>query len=476
MRSTLPLALLALLLGPSSAIAGVAHTEMIVTDAKYGSSEPALLFTAAGGERNRVTMARSTSTGDLVLHDAGALLSAGPGCVQVDPGTASCHATRAYLDAGDGDDAVTVSPITSGLFSVRGGAGDDVLSGGGSLAGGPDSDVLHGGDHCDQLCQPGLLDGGSGDDVLRGGAADETLSGDGSGPIWPAGFDYGRPPTDDGGGNDVLDGGAGTDKATYADRESPVHVDLVARLVTGAGGERDRLEGIEDAAGGKAADLLLGDGAANQLEGDSGNDRIDGRGGNDYLLGNVVPDANEFSPSFTPPDDGADRLSGGTGDDRLDAGGERGDALLGGPGDDLLEDESSFGKTRVGTVRCGAGSDVVRFEPRGQLLSSCEIVDFRNEHARISARPVRRGGGLRFVGTCVDNNPFHEPCRFTVTVRVRSALAGRGKVAVSQGSQRALVVRARRALRRGDVLNIALSVRSGVGQPARLSSWRVRLR
>jgi hypothetical protein len=473
-RRVLLLVISALALLPSSALAGVAHTEMVVTDAKYDSSEPMLFFTGVSGEANRITMARSTTSGDLVLHDAGALLGVGPGCVQVDPGTASCHATRAYIDAGDGDDTVTVPAVPSGLTSVRGGDGDDVLSGGGSLAGGPGADLLRGGDPCQESCDPGLLAGGPGNDVLRGGAASELLSGDGSGPIWPAGLDYGRPPTDDGGGDDTIDGGAGADTATYGDRGSPVRVDLAARLVTGAGRERDRLEHIENATGGDAADVLLGDGASNVLEGDAGNDHIDGRGGDDYLLGNVVPDSNEFSAEYTPPDSGADRLSGGTGNDRLDAGGERGDVLSGGSGNDRLENESSFGETRVGTVRCGAGSDVVTFEPRGQLLSSCEVVSFAG--AGISARPARRGRGLRFVGSCPNSNPFDEPCRLTVTVRIRSALAGRGKVSIGQGSRRALTVRSLRPLRRGDVLEIVSSLRSGVGVPARTSRWRIMLR
>jgi Ca2+-binding RTX toxin-like protein len=464
----------ALLLLPSSAVAGVVSTQTIITDSKYGSSEPALFFSGVRGEANRITMARSPTSGDLVLHDAGALLGVGPGCVQVDAGTASCHATRAYIDAGDGDDTVTVPAIAPGLVSVRGGEGDDVLSGAGSLAGGPGADVLRGGDPCEQSCYPGLLAGGPGDDVLRGGAANELLSGDGSGPVWPAGVDYGRPPTDDGGGQDLIGGGAGVDTATYDDRESPVRIDLAARLTMGATGERDRLENIENATGGKASDVLLGDGAANVLEGDAGNDRVDGRGGDDYLLGNLVPVDNEFSPVYTPPDDGADRLSGGTGNDRLDAGGERGDALLGGPGNDELENASSFGETRVGTVRCGAGSDVVSFEPRGQLLSSCEVVLLSG--AGISARPARRRGGLRFVGSCPSSNPFDEPCRFAVTIRVRSALVGRGKMAVRQRSRRALAVRSRRQLRRGDVLQIASSVRSGVGVAARTCNWRIRLR
>jgi hypothetical protein len=472
-RRALALAVLALLLVPSGARAGMASVVDIVTDGKYMVTEPVLSFSADPGERNRIAMT-SSPAGELVLRDTGAALRSGPGCRAADAQTAVCKATRAYIDAGDGDDTIAVPAVTHMLVSVRGSEGADTLSGAGELSGGPGPDVLTGGVPCDRLCLPGILAGGSGDDVLRGGPADEVLSGDGSGPIWPAGLDYGRPPADDGGGNDVIDGGAGTDAVSYGDRESRVRVDLAAHLATGAGGERDRLRGVENATGGEAADLLLGDDAANVLEGDGGNDRVGGRGGADYLLGNVVPDANEFSPEFTPPDDGADRLSGGTGNDRLDAGGERGDVLSGGPGDDELENESSFGEKRVGTVRCGAGRDVVSFEPRGQLLSDCELVG--SAGARISVRPVRSRDGLRFAGSCAKTNPFDEPCRFAVTVSVRSSVAGRVKTSIPQGARRALTVRSRRPLRRGDVLQIAISVRSGVGVAARASNWRIRLR
>ncbi|WP_180024732.1 calcium-binding protein, partial [Acinetobacter sp. YH1901134] len=78
-----------------------------------------------------------------------------------------------YLDGGDGDDEI------EGAGHLLGGAGNDVLNGHGILEGQAGNDILtgqgklYGGDGTDQLIliglddnQAGLLDGGSGDDVL----------------------------------------------------------------------------------------------------------------------------------------------------------------------------------------------------------------------------------------------------------------------------------------------------------------------
>ena len=254
-------------------------------------------------------------------------------------------------------------------------------------------------------------------------------------------------------------------------------MDLAAGLGEGYQGEIDRLRNVEDATGGDGPDVLLGDGGDNVLEGGSGDDRLHGRGGRDYLLGNVVPDSNEFSPTFTPADPGADALHGGAGGDRLDAGGERGDTLSGDAGDDLLENASSYDDTRVRTARCGAGSDVVRFEPRGQDLSDCEVVDLANDHARISPRPVRRAGGtLRFSASCVRTSPLEEPCKLGLRLLVRSSTVARRDVTISQGARRAFVLRPRRSTHRGDVLDVAMTLKSyGQARP-RTGRWRVRLR
>ncbi len=62
--------------------------------------------------------------------------------------------------------------------------------------------------------------------------------------------------------------------------------------------------------GGNGDDLLIGDAGANTLEGDVGDDRIDGRSGNDYLLGDLVPDTNEYSVIYTRATTGPTRCAG----------------------------------------------------------------------------------------------------------------------------------------------------------------------
>jgi hypothetical protein len=78
------------------------------------------------------------------------------------------------VNAGGGDDRVTVTRQIKVPVTLRGGSGDDVLSGGAGpdkLVGGDGSDRLYGGGGGD------LLLGGEGNDRLLGGPADDTLRG-----------------------------------------------------------------------------------------------------------------------------------------------------------------------------------------------------------------------------------------------------------------------------------------------------------
>ena len=53
------LAILLALLFPASALAGAARLGEVVTDTKYGYTSPAVLFVAAPGERNAITLTLS---------------------------------------------------------------------------------------------------------------------------------------------------------------------------------------------------------------------------------------------------------------------------------------------------------------------------------------------------------------------------------------------------------------------------------
>jgi Ca2+-binding RTX toxin-like protein len=78
------------------------------------------------------------------------------------------------VNAGVGDDKVTVSSTVAVPVTLRGGPGRDVLAGGAGadkLIGGPGDDRLYGGPGDD------LIYGGPGDDLLSGGPGDDVLHG-----------------------------------------------------------------------------------------------------------------------------------------------------------------------------------------------------------------------------------------------------------------------------------------------------------
>jgi len=481
MRRAVLITLLLVLGAPHAAHAGTVSLTRVATDPKYQSESPVLAFTAAPGELNRITVSATGTQAypTLVLHDAGAPVRVGAqthapgvpvlpgtGCADIDDRTVSCVASYAFVNAGDGDDAVSVQrPAGADFFSfsfayVRGEEGADILSGPGFLAGGPGNDVLA----CPEPCTYSRQAGGPGDDILRGGNAADVLSGDGDGP---ASLDVIRHQFVDSGaaGNDRLDGGPGRDQVSFQGQSAGVRVDLAAGTSSRGGAEHDTLAGFEDVAGGDGDDLLLGDAGTNRLEGDAGDDRISGRGGDDYLLGDVEPDTNEYSVTYTQGTDGADTLHGGDGDDRLDAGGESGDALDGGPGDDTLENGVG-GPTRASTVRCGTGRDALTFAPTGQRVSGCERLGVGA--LGISARPVRRAKGrLRFAWSCAQ--PWG--CTIAIGVRVRSSKLARRRLWL-RATRGEFLIRPTRAARRGDVIDVMIIIQDGNSTPE-AARWRV---
>ena len=141
------LALLAVLLVvPSSAHAATAASE-----------DGVVRVVAAPGERNAIQVELAAALdGSLAVSDAGAPLQAGAGC-GMDPlrGAVVCPGPRRIeIVAGDGDDQLVVAaPVPARL---RGGQGDDTLSGG---------------------ARGDRIDAGSGDDSLSGGSGNDRLLG-----------------------------------------------------------------------------------------------------------------------------------------------------------------------------------------------------------------------------------------------------------------------------------------------------------
>ena len=299
-----------------------------------------ILFEAAAGEVNDVTVTREGT--DYRFADAGAPLTAAGECRTVDEHTALCPVPQSLealiVRLGDGADHARATANAS----VDAGAGDDVLEGG-TTDGGPGNDVItgdgthRGGDGDDRITGGQSVAGGSGDDVIeltgRGGAdpgpgRDVVLGSPGDDHL-----------TDSDEDRDRIEGRGGYDVLSYENRPRMVIVDLSpAARVPGD----DDLTGVEHVVGTPGTDVLQGDEGPNSFDGGGGEDQIYGRGGADTLLGG--PDA--------------DTLSAGDGDDRI------------------VTHEDFF----ADRVDCGDGHDTGAAD-RGDRRTGCEAL-------RLSPPPV----------------------------------------------------------------------------------------
>ena len=322
-----------------------------------------------GGDGNDVLHGDDSSwsgQGDDLLHGgAGADSLYGNGSLYHEYGkdTAtyydSASGVTVDLDAGtgaggdaEGDTLFGVGNVTGSDFGdtligdygnniLRGGGGDDVLSGG--LNG---FEIFDGGDGVDTVTyfdnsQGGvvnlatgtgrigqaypslytltgienLIGSNIGGDDLTGDSGANVLRGEGGNDLLRGGA-----------GADTLDGGAGGDTASYYASASAVTVDLIAGIGTGGDAKGDMLIGIESVTGSNASgDTLTGDGNGNSLIGLAGADVLRGGAGNDSL-------------------------QGGTGNDILD----------GGDGVDTANYSSEVGNVTVDlTLGIGAGGDTL---------------------------------------------------------------------------------------------------------------------
>ncbi|MGW0908349.1 calcium-binding protein [Streptomyces sp. NPDC002853] len=241
-------------------LAGTAAAAAPEATAAFSASDHAIVYTAATGQTNKVTVTASMSEGSgeitYVIDDAVAI-KAGEGCSYPDSAdrtkvsctVATLETQDPYatlkLALGDGDDTFAYDNTTDETYyfasadlgagkdtathtggvdgnSVIGGAGDDDLTVGeaGVVLGGDGNDTIHaaggsiaqGGNHNDTIYSEGAesaVDGGAGNDVIQGGAERQNLSGgDGTDTIRAGAGDdfvYG------GKGNDTLYGNSGND-------------------------------------------------------------------------------------------------------------------------------------------------------------------------------------------------------------------------------------------------------------------------
>ena len=372
------LAALAVLVAPAAAPAATVSADL---ERRQGTEFGLVRFTAAAGERNRLTV--SPSSRGTRFRDRGASVRARGDCEQVDRRTAVCPTSedgvRVLLR--DGDDRATVR---TDLVEVRGGTGRDVLAGGrgiDDLRGDAGDDRLGGGGGSDELT------GGSGRDRVEGGGGDDTLlDGETDGQAAPDVFAGGRQRTSAG----VNRG----DAISYASRRRAVRIDLRSAPATTTG---DRFTGVESAIGGRGNDRLSGDGRDNQLEGGPGDDAVRGRGGRDVVLGGA----------------GDDRVAGDDGDDVV-WGDEGADALSGGDGGDFLISREERGAQVADELACGDDPDSARADGADRLTAACEELIAFSNGLRARTIPAIAADRATFTVTCAGDDPIG--CRGTLTL------------------------------------------------------------
>ena len=415
-------------------------------------SDPSDSLPEMDGEQNTVEI--SVADGKLVVRDTSAGVQ-GSDCEQNGPNEQLCPVPdRLEVRLGKLDDSLTVSEAGYGPALAFGGEGDDVLTldpVGSYIVGGPGADTMTGGPgrqlvSYDERTAPVDVDlrratgqGTSGEeDEIRGvedvlgGKDDDLIIGDGGANELGGGFGEDQVSGGDGDdtlvnsvssdGADNLDGEAGTDTLDYSIRDAPVTVDLRTASGQGAAGENDSAAGFEDARGGWAADVLIGDSGPNTLDGGIGGDLLQGGAGNDLLLPGYSPPNPSFGGPHLSDADGADESDGGPGTDTVDYGGRlnpvtidlssvsgqgesgEGDRVLaveqalGGLGGDTLRGDAGVnvldGRAGADTIEsrdgvadsvvCGGGPDTAHVDTLDQT-TDCELVDRRD--------PPGPGGG-----------------------------------------------------------------------------------
>lgn len=146
-------------------------------------ASPGVVVILAGGEEaDRISIDYSSQVAHSFVIDSASPLEVGGGVCTHPEGEMNellCDSTRVSgfeVNAGGGDDTVTVGRGVGVSVTLRGGPGNDQLVGGSSvfgdkLIGGPGDDVLMG------RAGPDLLYGGPGNDHLYGGSDDDKLVG-----------------------------------------------------------------------------------------------------------------------------------------------------------------------------------------------------------------------------------------------------------------------------------------------------------
>jgi len=209
-----------------------------------------------------------------------------------------------------GNSAITVGTVFTGVEQIIGGSGYDILALSGNndveIQGGAGYDVLRSGSGADTLIGGSgidIFDAGGGNDVIvadstdflfgyggvNGGTGNDTLNISDNGNIFTNLEEMGIENINSGGGDDVIlagaarnniDGGVGIDIVSYENSSSRVVVRLNPNSSSGGGyANGDSFSNVEGVIGSRYSDYLYGSYTDNILEGAGGNDRLDGGGG-----------------------------------------------------------------------------------------------------------------------------------------------------------------------------------------------------
>jgi Ca2+-binding RTX toxin-like protein len=299
-----------------------------------------------GDEANAITVAHSSGTDSYTITDAAATLTPSGTCTPVDTHHATCPGIgikTISVATGEREDTIALDAATIPATiteSLDGGGANDTVTGANTPG------TLRGGSGNDRVTGRGTLEGGSGNDELTGSPQTDRLRGS-----------SGRDTLDGGFGADDIGGGSGTDALVYPGRANGISVIIGSGNGDGGpedqtGGSRDTVRGdIEVLFGTERNDALVGDRSSETLVGLGGDDFVFGNSGRDTVLGF---DGNDLLTGGSSSDvlrggPGADRQFGKSGNDRL-AGGPDDDFLRGGTGHDVMK-----GKTGIDRINARDG-------------------------------------------------------------------------------------------------------------------------
>jgi Ca2+-binding RTX toxin-like protein len=253
---------------------------------------------------------------------------------QFKPGSGSGQFNKILIDAGNGDDKVTISSnVPYSSATILGGGGKDKLV------------------------------GGKGNDLVSGGEENDTVDGGG-------------------GGGDSLVGGPDFDTANYSHRTDDLTISLDNNANDGGnkGAEHDNVQ-TEEVICGAGDDTVTGSSGDDFIAGGAGDDVLKGMGGNDDLIGST----------------GTDQLYGANGDDFLQAKNQDRDTVSGGTNSDgsadfdlaSVDSIDTAGTTRAAAATATSGNEgtvsgVERFLTDDEVSGASSLLPFATRLAKRS--------------------------------------------------------------------------------------------